>query len=201
MLSGSFHRSRLCCSQAGWSGHLTIPPGGISQSSAPRFTRAPADGGRAGAEAGRGRDRADRGRDAATGTAFLLTRRAASLRAHSAQWALPGGRCDPGETPGAGRVARAARRARRRTGRGRCAGPARRLSDPVGLSDHAGRGVGQHECRDRAEPGGGRIRASHCARRYRTGGCVQLHHDPRKHAARDPLSLSTVNISTRRPRR
>lgn len=31
-------------------------------------------------------------------TAFLLTRRAASLRAHSAQWALPGGRCDAGET-------------------------------------------------------------------------------------------------------
>lgn len=32
-------------------------------------------------------------------TAFLLTRRADSLRAHSAQWALPGGRCDVGETP------------------------------------------------------------------------------------------------------
>ncbi len=31
-------------------------------------------------------------------TAFLLTRRAASLRSHSAQWALPGGRCDSGET-------------------------------------------------------------------------------------------------------
>ena len=31
-------------------------------------------------------------------TAFLLTRRAASLRAHSGQWALPGGRLDPGET-------------------------------------------------------------------------------------------------------
>jgi 8-oxo-dGTP pyrophosphatase MutT (NUDIX family) len=31
------------------------------------------------------------------GTTFLLTRRAANLRAHSAQWALPGGRCDPGE--------------------------------------------------------------------------------------------------------
>lgn len=29
--------------------------------------------------------------------AFLLTRRAASLRTHSLQWALPGGRCDPGE--------------------------------------------------------------------------------------------------------
>ena len=31
-------------------------------------------------------------------TAFLLTRRSAQLRAHSGQWALPGGRCDPGET-------------------------------------------------------------------------------------------------------
>jgi 8-oxo-dGTP pyrophosphatase MutT (NUDIX family) len=30
--------------------------------------------------------------------AFLLTRRAARLRSHSAQWALPGGRCDPGES-------------------------------------------------------------------------------------------------------
>jgi mutator protein MutT len=32
-------------------------------------------------------------------TAFLLTRRAARMRAHAGQWALPGGRCDPGETP------------------------------------------------------------------------------------------------------
>jgi 8-oxo-dGTP pyrophosphatase MutT (NUDIX family) len=31
-------------------------------------------------------------------TALLLTRRASSLRSHRAQWALPGGRCDPGET-------------------------------------------------------------------------------------------------------
>jgi len=36
--------------------------------------------------------------DAGGGTAFLLTRRAAGLRAHSSQWALPGGRCDAGET-------------------------------------------------------------------------------------------------------
>lgn len=28
---------------------------------------------------------------------FLLTRRAAGLRAHASQWALPGGRLDPGE--------------------------------------------------------------------------------------------------------
>ena len=30
--------------------------------------------------------------------AFLLTRRAKGLRGHSGQWALPGGRCDQGET-------------------------------------------------------------------------------------------------------
>ncbi len=29
---------------------------------------------------------------------FILTRRTASLRAHARQWALPGGRLDPGET-------------------------------------------------------------------------------------------------------
>ena len=31
--------------------------------------------------------------------AVLLTRRAAGLRRHGGQWALPGGRLDPGETP------------------------------------------------------------------------------------------------------
>jgi 8-oxo-dGTP pyrophosphatase MutT (NUDIX family) len=33
-----------------------------------------------------------------SGTAILLTLRAADLRAHRGQWALPGGRCDEGET-------------------------------------------------------------------------------------------------------
>jgi len=37
--------------------------------------------------------------DHADETALLLTLRAASLRAHGGQWALPGGRCDDGETP------------------------------------------------------------------------------------------------------
>ncbi len=32
-------------------------------------------------------------------TAFVLTRRAQGLRSHGGQWALPGGRCDAGETP------------------------------------------------------------------------------------------------------
>jgi 8-oxo-dGTP pyrophosphatase MutT (NUDIX family) len=36
---------------------------------------------------------------ASDGAALLLTLRAAGLRAHSNQWALPGGRCDAGETP------------------------------------------------------------------------------------------------------
>src|SRR6185295_11499091 len=37
--------------------------------------------------------------DQADETALLLTLRAADLRAHGGQWALPGGRCDEGETP------------------------------------------------------------------------------------------------------
>ena len=39
------------------------------------------------------------GVDGDADTAILLTSRAASLRSHRAQWALPGGRCDAGETP------------------------------------------------------------------------------------------------------
>jgi 8-oxo-dGTP pyrophosphatase MutT (NUDIX family) len=42
--------------------------------------------------------------DPAGAPAFVLTRRAATLRAHAGQWALPGGRVDPGEsTPDAAR--------------------------------------------------------------------------------------------------
>jgi 8-oxo-dGTP pyrophosphatase MutT (NUDIX family) len=33
---------------------------------------------------------------------FVITRRAARLRNHPGQWALPGGRLDPGETPAEG---------------------------------------------------------------------------------------------------
>lgn len=35
----------------------------------------------------------------AGGASFLLCRRAAGLNRHASQWALPGGRLDPGETP------------------------------------------------------------------------------------------------------
>jgi len=37
--------------------------------------------------------------DRADEAALLLTLRVAGLRAHGGQWALPGGRCDDGETP------------------------------------------------------------------------------------------------------
>lgn len=37
--------------------------------------------------------------EAAGRVAVVLTRRAAGLRRHGGQWALPGGRLDPGETP------------------------------------------------------------------------------------------------------
>src|ERR1700722_13132575 len=37
--------------------------------------------------------------DGPSGTALLLTRRAASWRTHRSQWALPGGRCEADETP------------------------------------------------------------------------------------------------------
>src|SRR4029079_15655556 len=36
--------------------------------------------------------------EAGGGARFRLPRRAATLRSHAAQWALPGGRCDAGET-------------------------------------------------------------------------------------------------------
>ena len=49
-----------------------------------------------------------------TGAAcFVLTRRASGLRAHGGQWALPGGRLDPG-TAGGGRMTWARTRRRRR---------------------------------------------------------------------------------------
>lgn len=37
--------------------------------------------------------------DVAGGAAFLLCRRAPRLNSHASQWALPGGRIDPGESP------------------------------------------------------------------------------------------------------
>ena len=88
---------RLWCSQAGWPGHLTIPPGGISQSFA-RHLRASRPASSSSTLKRAAVAIALTGAETGPGTTFFLTRRAATLRSHAAQWALPGGRCDHGET-------------------------------------------------------------------------------------------------------
>jgi 8-oxo-dGTP pyrophosphatase MutT (NUDIX family) len=61
-----------------------------------RVDPAPADDWIAGLRAEAGLD--GRMVDVSGGAAFLLCRRASRLSSHAAQWALPGGRVDPGET-------------------------------------------------------------------------------------------------------
>ena len=72
---------------------------------------------------------------------FLLTRRAATLRAHATQWALPGGRIDEGETPEARGAARAPRGGGPSARAGQRARAPRRLRDALRVRDHAGRDV------------------------------------------------------------
>jgi len=62
-----------------------------------RVDPAPVDDWIAGRPMGAGLD--GRMVDVSGGAAFLLCRRASRLTSHPAQWALPGGRVDPGETP------------------------------------------------------------------------------------------------------
>ena len=108
--AGSSRRTRCRCASTArcWSGRARIWP--------------PSSGGPHAAE-GRGR-RGGRGPACPTtrgARCFLLTKRAPTLRAHTGQWALPGGRIDAGREPPRGGAPRAARgsgaRARRR---GRC---------------------------------------------------------------------------------
>ena len=66
--------------------------------------------------------------------ALILTRRAASLRRHPGQWALPGGRVDAGEIGRSGRAARARRGGRARSSMPSArARPARRLHTRSGF--------------------------------------------------------------------
>ena len=123
--------------------------------------------------------------EAGGGTAFLLTLRAATAFAR-AQWALPGGRCDAGETQAQAALRELHEELGVGLGESEVLGvlddyPTRSgyLITPVVV--WAGHGA------DRAEPGGGRLRPSHRPRRDRAGRRLQLHHDSRKHAPRDPL--------------
>jgi 8-oxo-dGTP pyrophosphatase MutT (NUDIX family) len=63
------------------------------------FPRLPADGSTSGLKRAAVAIALVEAAGAAKETALLLTLRASGLRAHSNQWALPGGRCDEGETP------------------------------------------------------------------------------------------------------
>jgi 8-oxo-dGTP pyrophosphatase MutT (NUDIX family) len=62
------------------------------------FTRLDADGTEAGLKRAAVAILLLESEDGSGEAAFLLTRRAKGLRGHSGQWALPGGRCDAGET-------------------------------------------------------------------------------------------------------
>ena len=110
------------------------------------FTRAPSSEIEPGAEAGRRGHCADGSRSGG-GTTFLLTRRAATPAFARRPMGAAGRALRRGRDAGAGRAARIARRTRPRPRRGRCARPARRLSDPVRLPDHAGGGLGGHQRR------------------------------------------------------
>ena len=139
-----------------------------------------------GVEAGRGGDCADRGR-------------ARAMARHSCS---PGAQrnCAPIAANGPCRAA-AAMPARRRSRR-RCASCDEELglrsrSEVLGLLDDYPTRSGYlitpvvvwagRQCRDRAEPGGGRLRPPHRARDDRARRRLRLHRDSRKHPPCDPL--------------
>ncbi len=120
----------------------------------------------------------------AGGAAFVLCRRASRLNKHAGQWALPGGRIDPDETPVDAALReldeelglRLGDRCRRRL--------ARRLPDAIRLRDHAGRALGRPE--RHAHP---------VSRRSRRG----LPHRPaRAPRRRDPVRLDPRERPARR---
>ena len=122
------------------------------------------------------------------GAAFLLTQRAATLRSHAAQWALPGGRCDPGETPAQSALRELHEEVGLELGEGDVLGllddyPTRSgyLITPVVVWASTKAALVPNPAEVASVH---RIALDKIERRRR----VQLHHDPRKHAARDPFS-------------
>ena len=124
----------------------------------------------------------------AAATALLLTRRAADLRTHRSQWALPGGRCDAGETPVEGRAARdCTRNSALRLRPARCSGllddyPTRSgyLITPVVVWAAASAEI---------SPNPQEVASVHRIGLDddRAAGGLRFHRDPGEHAAGDPL--------------
>lgn len=115
----------------------------------------------------------------AGGAAFLLCRRAATLTRHGGQWALPGGRVDPGESR---------RRTHAQAGRKSwaCAWTTMRCSaisttsDPFRVRDHPGGAVGRRRRGVAAGTERGLVRVSHRAARAATAGLAALRRTSRR---------------------
>src|ERR1700710_69928 len=122
--------------------------------------------------------------DSSGGTALLLTLRASGLRAHSNQWALPGGRCDAGETP----VAAALRELHEELGL------ELKPNDVLGMLDDYPTRSGYLItpivvwAADSAKPGRGCFCAPHRAHCHRTPGRIRLRQHSAERPPRDPLS-------------
>ena len=90
--------------------------------------------------------------DVSGGAAFLLCRRASRLSSHAAQWALPGGRLDPGETAVDAALRELDEEVGVRLPETDRAGPARRLPDAVRLRHHPGGDLGRRTARSAPAP-------------------------------------------------
>ena len=134
-------------------------------------------------------------------TALILTGRVSGLRSHGGQWAMPGGRIDPGETP----VAAALRELAEEIGL------ALTPDDVLGtLDDYPTRSGylitpvvvwGGASSAAAAQPAGGRVGAPHPARRHRARGRDRVRHAFRKASGAWCGCTSTAAPFTRRPPR
>ena len=81
--------------------------------------------------------------DVSGGAAFLLCRRASRLSSHAAQWALPGGRLDPGETAVDAALREMDEEVGIRLSDSEVLGSTRPLPNTVRICDHPGSDLGQ----------------------------------------------------------